>query len=305
MLCLCVSGGLSLTFAIGTTTRVELWALSIYMNYQLEALALLMEPSLPDGYRVREVEGRLYLFDPQGIPLHGPKDSSLIEAYAWRHAWRHIERELNEELAGLHTGVHPLHRLRRLRQYMRMLDAVAQIPREVEQRPVRRRMVAWGAFAASAAAIAAVLLITPLRDTRVPEKTPHPVASSRPAPTIIAGHPAPALPAEPRGSGNVRVPPTTPALEMSRGGGTTTRTGPHRPTLGKYAVSFGEFVNRTTADTMMHLIRSRGYIVYVARIGEDFRVVTRPYRTRAQAERLVNALQEIGLPAQLAIAREI
>jgi len=32
-------------------------------------------------------------------------------------------------------------------------------------------------------------------------------------------------------------------------------------------------------------------------------VVTRPYRTRMQAERLVNALQEIGLPAQLTTGR--
>jgi cell division septation protein DedD len=260
------------------------------MNNQLEAVALLMDLSLPDGYRVRVVEGRLYLFDPQGIPLHGPTDSSLIEAYAWRHAWRHLERELNKELVELHAGVRPLHNLRRLRQYMRMLDAVAQIPRKVEERPIRRRMVAWGAFAASAAAIAAVLLITPLRTTRVPESTPRPAASNQHATTIFGKHPAPALRAEPRASENVRV-------------ASTTRTGPHRSTLAKYAVSFGEFANRTTADTMMHLIRSKGYIVYVARIGEDFWVVTRPYRTRAQAERLVSALQEIGLPAQLATAR--
>ncbi len=285
--------------------RVELWAIVMCMNYQLEAVALLMELSLPDGYRVRVVEGRLYLFDPQGIPLHGPKDSSLIEAYAWRHAWRNINRELNEELADLRAGVRPLRRLRRLRQYMRMLDAMAQISREVEERPVQRRMVAWGALAASAAAIAAVLLITPLRTARVLERTPHPAASSQPATTVFAKHPAPALPAEPRASGNVRVPPTTRALEMSRGVVSATRTGLRRPTLAKYAVSFGEFVDRTTAETMMHLIRSKGYIVYVARIGEDFRVVTRPYRTRAQAERLANALLEIGLPAQLATVREI
>jgi len=270
------------------------------MNYQLEDVASLINLSLPDGYRVRVVEGRLYLFDPRGIPLHGPKDSSLIEAYAWRHTWRHLERELNEELVDLHAGVRPLHRLRRLRQYTRMLDAMAQIPRKVEQRPVRRRMVAWGALVASAAAVAAVLLIAPLRTTRAPERTPHPAASSHPATTIFGKHPAPALPAEPRASGNVRVAPTMHTLEMSRGAVSAPRTGPHRPTLAKYAVSFGEFVDRTTADTMMHLIRSKGYIVYVARIGEDFRVVTRPYRTRAHAERLANALQEIGLPAQLA-----
>ena len=110
--------------------------------------------------------------------------------------------------------------------------------------------------------------------------------------------------AEPRASGNVRVPPATRAVRMSRGVVRATRTGPQRRTLVKYAVSFGAFFNRPAADTMMHLIRSKGYVVYVARIGEDFRVVTRPYRTRAQAERLANALQEIGLPAQLTTARE-
>ena len=255
------------------------------MNYQLEAVALLTELSLPDGYRVKVVEGRLYLFDPQGIPLHGPKDSSLIEAYAWRHAWRNIDRELNEELVDLHAGVRPLRSLRRLRQYMRMLDAVTQTPREVEERPVRRGVVVWGAFAASAAAVAAVLLIAPLRTVRVPENAPHPAASSQPATTISAEHPAPGLPDEPNASGNVRAAPATRAAE--------------------YAVSFGAFVNRATADTMMHLIRSKGYIVYVAEMGEDFLVVTRPYRTRAQAERLANALQEIGLPAQLATTRVI
>jgi cell division septation protein DedD len=275
------------------------------MKHQLKDVALLMELSLPEGYRVREVRGRLYLFDPLGIPLDGPKDPSLIEAYAWRQVWRHIDRELNEELADLRAGVRPLHGLRRLRQYLRMLDAAAQMPREVEQRPVRRGMVAWGAFAASAAAIAAVLLLTPLRTIRVPEGTPHPAASNQPATRIFTKHPASALPAEPRASGNERVAPTTRAVGMSHGAVRATRTGPNRPALAKYAVSFGQFVNSTTADTMMHLIRSKGYIVYVARVGEDFLVVTRSYRTRAQAERLVSALQEIGLPAKLATARAI
>ncbi|HKV44490.1 MAG TPA: SPOR domain-containing protein [bacterium] len=262
------------------------------MSDQLETVALLLGLSLPIGYRVRAVEGRLYLFDPRGIPLPGPADPSLIEAYAWRHAWRHIERELNKELVELHAGVHPLHRLRRLRQYMRMLDAVAQIPREAQRRPSRRGMVAWGAFAASAAAAAAVLLITPLRTIRVPENAPHPAASNRPATTILARHPSAAVRAKPGAVGYARVAPTTP-------------TGPRRTTLERYAVTFGEFVNRATADTMMHLIRSKGYIVYVAQIGADFRVVTRPYRTHAQAERLANALQEIGLPAQLMTTRVI
>jgi cell division septation protein DedD len=275
------------------------------MNYELKALALLMDLSLPDGYRVREVEGTLYLFDRLGIPLHGPKDPSLIEAYAWRHAWRHIQREINEELADLHAGIRPLHNLRRLRQYMRMLDVVAQRPREAAERPVQRGIVAWGALAASAAAIAAVFLLTPLKTARISERIPHPGASSQPATPMFGKHPEPAVPADPKDTGDVRAAPTARAGEISRGTGRATRPGPHRSVLAEHAVSFGKFVNETTADTMMHLIRSKGYIVYVARIGEDFWVVTRPYRTRAQAERLANALQEIGLPAQLATTSEI
>jgi len=259
------------------------------MSDQLETVALLMDLSLPHGYHVRAVEGRLHLFDPQGAPLHGPSDPTLIEAYAWRHAWRHIEWEINKELLELHAGIHPVHRLRRLRQYMRMLDAVAQVPSEAERKPIRRGMVAWATLAASAAAAAAVLSITPVRTWWIPQSAPGSIASIRPATTIFGNHQASALPTEPKISRNVRI----------------ARTARHRPPLEKYAVTFGQFVNRTTADAMMHFIRSKGYIVYVARIGEDFRVVTRPYRTHAQAERLANALQEIGLPARLATTHEI
>src|SRR5690348_2805244 len=105
--------------------------------------------ALPDGYGVRELRGSLYLFNPEGIALVGPADASTIEAYAWRDAWRQLDRELNEELLDLSTDIRPLHSLRRVRQYMRMQDAVAQIPRENAERRVR-------AFAALAAAIAAV-----------------------------------------------------------------------------------------------------------------------------------------------------
>jgi hypothetical protein len=37
-------------------------------------------------------------------------------------------------------------------------------------------------------------------------------------------------------------------------------------------------------------------------MGDSFHVVTRPYRTLAQAEQLANALQEIGLPAKAQLA---
>ena len=258
--------------------------------------------SLPDGYRVTEVKGQPYLFDPRGILLPGPKDPALIEAYAWRHAWRQIDRELNEELVELHAGARTLHSSRRLRQYMRMLDAMAQTGREAEERPARRRLVGWGGFATAAAAAAAVLLFTPLRPTLVPETTPRANPFTQLARTLAFKHDAPASPAGPRTSGREPAVPAAHAVGEPRGV-RAQHPGPRLPALGQYAISFGTFVNRATADTMMHFVRSKGYIVYVARIGEEFRVVTRPYRTRAQAERLVGALQEIRLPAQLTTTR--
>jgi cell division septation protein DedD len=261
--------------------------------------------ALPDGYRVTEVKGRPYLFDPRGILLPGPKDPALIEAYAWRHAWRQVDRELNEELVELHAGARSLHSSPRLRQYMRMLDAMGQVGREVEERPVPWRLVGWGVLAASAAAAAAVLLIAPLRTTLVPVSRPHPDASTQRARVIAFKHAEPASPAGPRTSGHETTVPSAGSVEVPRGTVRASRPGFPRFALGNYAISFGTFVNRTTADAMMHFVRSKGYIVYVARIGEEFRVVTRPYRTRAQAERLVGALQEIRLPAELTTNRNL
>ena len=68
-------------------------------------------------------------------------------------------------------------------------------------------------------------------------------------------------------------------------------------------VGFGEFANHTAAELRMHLVRRKGYLVYVKRVGDSLQVVTRPYRTWAQAERLASALQEIGLPASARIAK--
>jgi cell division septation protein DedD len=256
--------------------------------------------SLPDGYRVREVEGRTYLFDPSGLLLNGPKDPSLIEAYAWRHAWRQVAQELNEELADVHAGVRSLESSRRLRQYLRMLDAARQLPRELEARQARKRVIAWGAFAATAAAIAIFLMIP-----NPPQNTSYQETMSQPARTMAEKKAVPASPAEPRVSRSQRVEPAARKVATSRSAGRSTPEGTGRPAIGENAVSFGTFVNRAAAETMMHAIRSKGYIVYVARAGQDFLVVTRPYATRAQAERLVGALQEIQLPAQLAASPEI
>jgi hypothetical protein len=76
-----------------------------------------------------------------------------------------------------------------------------------------------------------------------------------------------------------------------------------RPIAG-YVISVGEFANPTMADRMMHLIRSKGYIVDVARRGRVSQVVTRPYRTRQQAEYVVHGLEGLGMPANL-MARQL
>jgi cell division septation protein DedD len=277
------------------------------MNRELEALALLTEMSLPEGYRVRAIRGQLYVFDPQGIPLHGPKDPSLLETYAWRHAWRQIERELNQEVADLHAGVRPLHALRRLRQYLHMLDEAAggmddREQRKARQRAARTRAFAAGALVASAAA-AAVLLLLPLGPDGTQERMARLARfpASRPGPAILAKHSAPVSSAKPASerSAGARGRRAATGVAASR------RTGARRPASARYAVSFGQFVDAATAENMMHEIRRKGYVVYVARIGDDFLVVTAPYRSRAQAERLAGALQEIGLPAQLAPAPRI
>jgi len=245
--------------------------------------------TLPEGYRAEETSV-LRLYDPQGtLLLEEPGDPFApltIEACAWRDVWDQVELELKDDLAALHEGTRPIHQLHRLRQYMRMLDAVDQPPVAVREPSRRRNAVAWVALAASAAALALVILSTPLEVTRIPER------SSTLTPT---------LPGAARLSAR---PPAAPPLS-SRLPRLARPTGPsaEQPATIGYVVTFGEFASRTAAEIRMHLIRGKGYIVYVARVGDSLHVVTRPYRTWVQAERLANALQEIGLPARARIAR--
>jgi|AmaraimetFIIA100_FD_contig_61_1634691_length_1832_multi_4_in_0_out_0_2 hypothetical protein len=74
--------------------------------------------------------------------------------------------------------------------------------------------------------------------------------------------------------------------------------------IAAYVIRVGEFANPTVADRLMHFIRSKGYIVTVARRGAVSQVVTPPYRIRRQAEYVVHGLEGLGLPADL-LAREL
>ena len=263
---------------------------------------------LPNGYRVDEVEGYLRLFSPHGILLQeeaqGPDAASAVEARAWQDAWEQVQRELKEELHALREGIRPLHELRRLRQYMRMLDAMNGVPVEAQERPNRTGAVAWLALAASAAAIAGVVLTTPLRvaqNPEVPQVTTSLPSAARPS----AGRSIPgattAPERKPASSGQVRSSSATRPAGISSQPARPVRAAASAagPAIRGYAVTFGEFASHTAAEINMHLIRGKGYLVYVTRIGDSFQVATRPYRTRVQAERLANALQEIGLPARM------
>jgi len=188
---------------------------------------------------------------------------------------------------------------------MRMLDAMAGVPPRRSEQPHRSGVMPWLALAASAAAIILVLLTTPLRIARGPE----------PAPNAVVPGPSAAAPSVGQ---SVSTPATKPASSRQVRGDSTARPSvilqqPARvarptalatgqPAIAGYAVGFGEFASHAAAEIRMHLIRGKGYLVYVTRIGDSFHVATRPYRTRTAAERLANALQEIGLPARTFIA---
>jgi len=243
---------------------------------------------LPDGYQVTEAEGVLQLLDPSGVVLHelpqGPTASSALEERAWQDVWERIGGELNDEVRALRDGTVRLRELRRVRQYMRMLDAVNQSPQAVQPSPRRSEVVAWLALATSAAAIALIVLTTPFGVPSNPDRSAlltAPLTSTR---RPSAERPPVTRPFAPR-VGRVSAP-----FQV-----VSETTG--------YVVGFGEFANHTAAELRMHLIRRKGYLVYVKRVGDSLQVVTRPYHTWAQAERLASALQEIGLPARARIAK--
>lgn len=252
---------------------------------------------LPEGYSV-EKTASLRLFNAQGTLVEALPDSpaaaTIVEARAWEDTWHNVESELREDLRALREGTRPLEDLRRLRQYMRMLDtieraAAAAQEQEAHARVVRRRAFGGLALAAAAAAIAVFVASAPVKlADNVQESLPSRPGAATPSAVIRKA-----------GTGVVQQPSLSTPRPSS---GARSVAAAVRTPLTGYAVSFGEFATRTTADARMRLIRAKGYLVYVAQVGDSYLVVTRPYRTREQAERLTSALQEIGLPATTQIA---
>ena len=255
-------------------------------------------PALPCGYRVEDVEGAQRLFNAQGVLLQeepsGPVAASALDWHAWQDAWEVIEREVVNELRALRAGTRSIYELRRLRQYRRMLDAVAGAPHPQQAETRRNQLVTGFAVAVSAVVLAVAILTGPLWVSQSPIEPPTPRAEQ----PVVRGHVSPAETAP----GRARVAGEQPKSGTAPRPAVRTPRPVAKPFSVAYIVSLGEFSNQEAAEARMRLVRSKGHVVYVARIGDSFHVVSKPYRNREHAEGLASALQEIGLPARAQVA---
>src|SRR3989304_2356086 len=85
---------------------------------------------LPPEYRMQWVEGEFRLSDAGGNLLFvlpaKPGTLADLGKYAWQHAWRQMEKEVRRELQQLRDGTLTIKELRRMRQYLRLLEALAE-----------------------------------------------------------------------------------------------------------------------------------------------------------------------------------
>ena len=239
-----------------------------------EPMAVRKHLSLPDGYAAKRTDA-WYLFDPQGVRIAGPVDRAAVEEQAWRDAWRRIDQELNDELAALRAGTRSLEDLPRVRQYLRMVDAVE---RRRAEPAGRSRLLSRGMPVMVAAAAAAAFIIGFIGHETAP--VPKPAGHVTPVVAVLPKTPTSPPPA-------AAVPTTAPRAPAPRSKVTA------------FAVRIGTFTNATVATNVMHLVRSKGYLVNVVPQGGVSQVVTHPYRTRLLAEGVARGLEDIGLSAHL------
>jgi hypothetical protein len=253
---------------------------------------------LPPGYRVEWAEGSLRLFDPRGhtIARYRARPGALraVEEEAWRHTWRQVERDVRRELREFRRGARGVPELHRLRQYVRLMEVLAEDARETQPaQPAPQPLAApfrWTPrFARSALAVGVAaagvligfLLVPPnstaprvSEDLLAPARVRVPVPASQPD---LAG-PTVARPAAP-------APAPAAALRV-----------PQQPAAG-YAVTFGRFATLKAAQFCARRIRAKGYLATVVTTGRSFRVISRIYPTRLHADRMALIFREIDLPA--------
>jgi cell division septation protein DedD len=247
---------------------------------------------LPDGYRATQAGEAWYLFDSSGNRISGPASAPAVEERAWDDVWSRLEHELHGELATLRDRSQPVHDLRRLRQYLRMVDAAARAESDAG-RPEVATVFSWrsagiGTAAAIVAFILGAMATGPGRDGVAPPPETSDTAAVAPA------QPSPVFPST--GTSLLALPAMPQLSAAPRAAAARTRG---------YAVRVGTFQSSADAARMMHLVRSKGYIVDVVPGGTTSDVVTRAYRTRTQAERIARGLSAIGLPVQLTALRAL
>ena len=238
----------------------------------------------------------------------------MIQDHAWRDAWRRIDQELKSELAAFRAGTFPLEQMHRLRQYHRMLDAVAQAASaSVTSHPGERPR--WRGVGVAAAAAAAAFVVGVMSVGLAPEGPVRPLVTVSSKPVEFSMQ---------QTSHTIDVPtvlPSSVTAQVTRSHTTrpraailtpkhtlilTLRATHRRPTSQRpvaYGVSVGGFANFKTADRMRHLVQSKGYVVDIFPIGKVSLVLTPPLATQRQAEYVMTGLQEIRLPAQLVAFR--
>jgi hypothetical protein len=278
-------------------------------------MSVTVRTHLPDGYLIEDLGRVLRLHGPDGTLLGEERRSraaaARLEERAWTDVWASIEREIHQEVSAFREGARPLQELKRLRQYLRMVDAVERSPAAIRERAEeqirhqvsRTRFASGLALAASAAALAITLLMTQPWLAWGPRESSDGGLPSKSGPTVATRPPERTV--RPAATGrSVRAPGVGP-MAPAGGDPRSRRARPvmvRRPAKATHVVAFGDFASRTAADIRMRVIRSKGYVVYVTRIRDSYQVSTAP-RPQAHAERLAEALQEIGLPAQTRIVR--
>lgn len=264
---------------------------------------------LPPGYHVEPGEGELRLVDPDGEAVFTSSAVNTLlqfEEQAWRHAWEHIEREIRQELQEHQNGSRTVPQLRRMRQYVSLMEAVAEglpgadgVSSREARRPViipwpARPLAGAGATVVLAAAALLIFLLVPA-DRPIPPAAdfapqgPEAAATAPAQPPAALREGSPLAPVAKRSAGPQISKQPIPARKPLAAKQARTRAG--------YATFFGRFPNLRTAQAHAQRVRSKGYLATVVRRERSFLVIGRIYQSRTQAERMARILTEIALPA--------
>jgi len=260
---------------------------------------------LPPEYRMQWVEGEFRLSDAGGnllfvLPAR-PGALADLEKYAWQHAWRQMEKEVRRELQQLRDGTLTIKELRRMRQYLRLLEALAEeapqatpkmtfaarVGMAVRSLPRPRPRAAALAFAGGVAA--GLLAFVLLSANQMTPPSPMALAPSQQVDTT----------AQPAPSARARPSPGEPSNVGRAVRKNVAPSGKPESRVAGYATVFGRFTSAEAARVRARLVRTKGYVAKVVPAGEAFRVLGRIYTTRSDAERMARILRQIGLPASV------